>query len=124
MYKGGKIMLSLSVLTISTFVGLLNQCVKQISETTFKKDITRYIPLFSLGFGIILGIVGYFAPGVDMGDNIIEAFFIGLSAGAASTGVHQVGKQLGKEPSDVEEVGSVEYQEEDNEEEKEDDEWN
>ena len=33
---------------------------------------------------------------VDMGNNLIEAIFIGLSAGAAATGVNQVGRQLTK----------------------------
>ena len=31
-----------------------------------------------------------------MGNNLIEAIFIGLSAGAAATGVNQVGRQLTK----------------------------
>lgn len=33
---------------------------------------------------------------VEMGNNIIEAIFIGISAGAAATGIHQIGKQFGK----------------------------
>ena len=48
-------------------------------------------------FGLILGIAGYYTPNVEMGANLIEAIFIGLSAGAAATGVNQVGKQLGKD---------------------------
>jgi hypothetical protein len=32
-----------------------------------------------------------------MGSNLIEAIFIGLSAGAAATGINQVGKQLSKD---------------------------
>ena len=88
-------MLEFSVATITVFVGLLNQLVKFISKTYFKFDIKKYIPLFSIGFGLILGIAGFFMPNVDMGNNIIEAIFIGIAAGCASTGVHQVGKQLG-----------------------------
>ena len=29
-----------------------------------------------------------------MGSDLLEAIFIGISAGSASTGVHQIGKQL------------------------------
>ena len=32
-----------------------------------------------------------------MGSNLVEAIFIGISAGSASTGVHQIGKQLSKD---------------------------
>jgi hypothetical protein len=67
-----------------------------IGKQCFKKDIRRVIPIFSLIFGLALGIAGYFTPNVDMGGNLVEAVFIGLSAGAAATGVNQVGKQLGK----------------------------
>lgn len=93
-------MLEFSIATISVFVGLLNQLVKFIASTYFKFDIKKYIPLFSIGFGLILGIAGFFMPNVEMGNNIIEAIFIGLSAGAAATGVHQVGKQLWDESDD------------------------
>ena len=90
-------MLEFSIITISAFVGVLNEIVKYISKNVFKKDISRYIPLFSLGFGIILGIAGFYTPNVAMGNNIIEAIFIGLSAGSAATGIHQIPKQLMKE---------------------------
>lgn len=89
-------MLEFSIITISTFVAILNEVVKYISSSVFKKNITRYIPMFSIIFGIILGIVGFYIPDVDMGSNIVEAIFIGISAGSAATGVHQIGKQLYK----------------------------
>ena len=82
-----------SIVTISAFVGVLNEVVKKIASI-FNKDINKFIPLFSIGFGIILGICGYFIPNVKMGNNIIEAIFIGISSGAAATGCHQVYKQL------------------------------
>ena len=94
-------MLEFSIVTISSFVGALNQIVKYISKSVFKKDISRYIPLFSIGFGIILGIAGYYIPKVEMGSNIIEAIFIGIAAGSAATGFHQVGKQLSKDDTSV-----------------------
>ena len=88
-------MLQFSIITISTFVGILNEALKIIASSVFKKDITKYIPLFSVIFGIGLGVAGYYTTNVDMGNNLIE-IFIGLAAGCASTGIHQIGKQLTK----------------------------
>ena len=90
-------MLQFSILTIGTFVTMLDSITIFIGKACFKKDIRKVIPIFSLIFGLILGIAGYYTPNVEMGANLIEAIFIGLSAGAAATGVNQVGKQLGKD---------------------------
>jgi hypothetical protein len=89
-------MLELSIITISSFVTFLDTVTMVIGRQCFKKDINRFIPIFSLVYGLALGIAGYYTPNVDMGSNIIEAIFIGLSAGAAATGINQVGKQLSK----------------------------
>ena len=89
-------MLQFSILTIRTFGTMLDSITIFIGKACFKKDIKKVIPIFSLIFGLALGIAGYYTPNVDMGANLIEAIFIGLSAGAAATGVNQVGKQLGK----------------------------
>ena len=94
-------MLQFSILTIGTFVTMLDSMTIFIGKQCFKKDIRRVIPIFSLIFGLALGIAGYFTPNVDMGGNLVEAVFIGLSAGAAATGINQVGKQLGKEEDDA-----------------------
>lgn len=96
-------MLEFSIATISVFVSTLNELTKYITKTYIKKDISRYIPLFSLLYGLILGISGFFIPSVEMGSNIVEAIFIGLSAGAASTGIHQVYKQQTKTDTSIEE---------------------
>lgn len=95
-------MLEFSIVTITAFVAALNECVKYVGKTAFKKDMNPYIPIFSLSFGIVLGICGYFTSGVEMGHNLIEAVFIGLTAGATSTGIHQVGKQLYKATNESE----------------------
>lgn len=89
-------MLELSIITISSFVTFLDTVTMIIGRQCFKKDINRFIPIFSLVYGLALGIAGYYTPNIDMGSNIIEAIFIGLSAGAAATGINQVGKQLSK----------------------------
>lgn len=86
-------MLEFSIATITIFVGVLNQGVKYLASTYLKKDIKKYIPILSVVFGIALSLAGYYVKDVEMGNNIIEAIFIGISAGAASTGVHQIYKQ-------------------------------
>lgn len=91
-------MLQFSIITITTFVTILNNIVIYIADKCFPevagKDFKKYIPLFSIAFGLILGVIGYLTPNVEMGNNMIEAIFIGLSAGSAATGVDQIGKQL------------------------------
>lgn len=82
-----------SILTISPFVGILNEATKSIAKC-FKKDINRYIPIFSLVYGVILGIAGYYIPDLDFGHNLVEAIFAGLVGGGAATGVHQTFHQL------------------------------
>ena len=89
-------MLTFSIITITAFVSFLDTLTISIMKNFVKGDFKKFIPLFSLAYGLGLGIAGYYTPNVDMGTNIIEAIFIGLSAGAAATGVDQVGKQLGK----------------------------
>lgn len=89
-------MLEFTIATISVFVATLNELVKTISMKCFNYDIKKFIPLFSIGFGLILGILGYFAPNVTMGNNIIEAIFIGIAAGGNAVGFHQIYKQLSK----------------------------
>lgn len=90
-------MLEFSILTIGTFVTMLDSITLFTAEQWFKKDIRKVIPIFSLAYGLILGVAGFYIPTVDMGANIVEAITIGLSAGAAATGVNQVGKQLKKD---------------------------
>ena len=85
-----------SIVTISAFVAILNETTKTIAKS-LGYNINRLIPICSLIFGVILGVVGYYTPNVQLGNNLIEAIFIGLSAGAASTGCHQVYKQLSKD---------------------------
>lgn len=89
-----------SILTISPFVGVLNEATKSIAKC-FKKDISRYIPIFSLVYGVILGIAGYYIPDLDFGNNLVEAIFAGLVGGGAATGVHQTFHQLSSKTDDA-----------------------
>lgn len=89
-------MLQFSIITITTFVTMLVSTTRYIATACFRKDISRTLPIFSIVYGVALALAGYYATNVDMGNNVIEAFFIGLSAGAAATGFNQVGKQLYK----------------------------
>lgn len=85
-----------SIITIASFVTMLNELVKYFGNVIFKKDINKWIPLCSVIFGILLGIAGYYVKDVEMGNNLIEAIFIGMSAGSSATGVNQIKKQMYK----------------------------
>lgn len=90
--------MKLSIVTIGAFVASLNEATKYISKTFFNKDITKFIPICSVVYGILLALVGYFfVPESDFGTDIIEAIIIGISAGSASTGIHQIGRQISKD---------------------------
>ena len=100
-------MLEFSIITISSAVTVLNDTVKNISTHVFNKDISRYIPIFSVLFGILLGVAGFYLTDVDMGENVVEAIFIGIAAGSAATGVNQISKQLNKTPKNKINVDSL-----------------
>lgn len=90
--------MKLSIVTIGAFVASLNEATKYISKTFFNKDITKFIPICSVVYGILLALVGYFfVPESGFGTDIIEAIIIGISAGSASTGIHQIGRQISKD---------------------------
>jgi len=90
-------MLEFSIVTISVFVSTLNEITKALVKGIFKKEINKFIPLFSIAYGIGLAIIAFYTGIENFGNNLVEAMFIGLSSGAAATGYHQVGKQLFKE---------------------------
>jgi len=85
-----------SIITITSFVTLLNDIVIYIAKTSFDKDVKKYIPITSIIFGMILGAFGYCIPDMDTGSNLVESLFLGISAGASAVGINQVGKQLDK----------------------------
>lgn len=57
----------------------------------------RFIPIVVGVVGGGLGVAGlYTMPDFPVG-NIIDAVAVGIASGLASTGLHQIGKQLSKE---------------------------
>lgn len=55
----------------------------------------RFIPTFCGAMGLVLGVVAFIAwPGYIPAENPLVAAAIGVVSGFASTGVHQVIKQL------------------------------
>ena len=100
----------LTIVTISAFVAALNQATKYIGNIFIKREIAKYIPICSVIYGLILGIIGFYLPNANMGNNLVEAILIGISAGSASTGCHQIVKQLTKpvtSPSDEQSTDST-----------------
>ena len=111
-------MLEFSIITLSTFVTILVSTTRYVASI-FKRDISYYLPIFAIIYGVILAVCGYYFTNVDMGSNIIEAIFIGISTGAGACGINQVGKQLNKKgnsntedvPSDNEFPAMIEFDE-------------
>ena len=89
-------MLEFSSITMSTFVIVMNELTKTVAKNVFGKDINKFIPIFSLVYGIILGLVGFYC-GAGGFEKPVESVFIGLASGAAATGYHQIGHQLMKD---------------------------
>ena len=86
----------LTIVTIGAFVAALNQATKYIATNFIKRDISKFIPICSVIYGLVLGIIGFYLPNANMGNTLVEAVLIGISAGSASTGCHQIVKQLTK----------------------------
>ena len=95
-------MLEFSIISLSTFVTILVSTTRYI-VTIFKKDISYYLPIFAIFYGVILAVCGYYFTDVEIGNNIIEAVFIGISSGAGACGINQVGKQLNKKGNSINE---------------------
>ena len=54
----------------------------------------KYIPVIVATCGALLGVAGLYLMPSFPADNVIDALAIGIESGLASTGAHQVGKQL------------------------------
>jgi FtsH-binding integral membrane protein len=62
-----------------------------------KESLIRVIPVIAVVFGVVLGIVAFFAtPDIIAADNVFTAILIGGASGLAATGTNQIFKQLGK----------------------------
>lgn len=88
--------MELTIAMITAFVGVFNEGTKSIAKS-LGKDINKYIPIFSIIYGVIFGVCGYFMPDTTVGATLLESIVIGVSAGLASTGCHQVFHQLSKD---------------------------
>lgn len=86
-----------SIIAITSFVTVINNALIYIASTTFGFDIRKYIPMVSVILGLIMGVIGYYSSNIEMGSNLMEAVFIGVSAGSAATGINQIGKQMTKD---------------------------
>ena len=76
-------MLKFSIITLTAFVTVLVSTTRYVFKV-FNKDISRYLPLFAMAYGIILAVCGYYFTDISFGDTIIDAIFIGLT-NASST---------------------------------------
>lgn len=78
---------------------LLCYLIGEIYKVLFKskEDLYKLIPIFVTLFGGLLGLVMHLVePSFLNVNSIISALEIGLISGAASTGMHQMVKQIWK----------------------------
>lgn len=86
----------ISVPAIATAVYLIIEVLKKVFNNSEK--FLRFIPLISLGLGVIAGIVCfYFIPSIIPATNVVVAIIIGGASGLTATGTNQIVKQLTKD---------------------------
>ena len=83
-------------------ITILCYLIGEIYKVVFKskEDLYKLIPVFVTLFGGLLGLGMYYLDEAYLSvTNVVSALEIGLVSGAASTGLHQVLKQLLKKDS-------------------------
>lgn len=78
---------------------LLCYLIGEIYKVLFKskEDLYKLIPIFVTLLGGLVGLMMYYVePSFLKVDSIVSALEIGLISGAASTGMHQMVKQIWK----------------------------
>lgn len=78
-------------------VVLLCYLIGEIIKVLFKnkEDLYKLIPIFVTLFGGLIGVLMFYVdPDFLKLESVISSFEIGLISGAASTGMHQIVKQI------------------------------
>ena len=79
------------VVIVYSVIAVINQAVNG------NEKLKRFIPLISMGLGVILAIIAFYAiPSIIPAENIFAAIIIGGASGLSTTGIHQAFKQLKK----------------------------
>ncbi len=88
-----------SISAITLIVYWLINLGKQIANNN--ENFMRFIPSIATAFGVILGVIIYFAlPQMAIAENVLFAIIIGGVSGLAATGSNQIIKQLKKYNTD------------------------
>lgn len=85
-----------SLIMITLVTGVLSQIVKKSLPKFTTKDLTNFIPIVSILFGVILSIICYFTGFLYVGDGLFESIIYGVIAATGMTGLHQVPTQIRK----------------------------
>lgn len=87
---------------ITATVATLDQATKWFCNVILHKNVNKYIPMFSVVFGLIVGIVCWWQFNELLPDNTtwFQSMVIGVTSGSSSTGLHQIEKQLTKSNCD------------------------
>lgn len=93
----------LEIVSVPAIVMIVYGVTAAINYAVKKKEtFQRFVPLISLGLGIALGIVAFYAvPTIIPAENIFTAIVIGGASGLSTTSICQAIKQM-KKPVDAE----------------------
>jgi len=88
----------LSALSVPVIVALVYWIINLIKYTTNNNEkFKRFIPLTSMGLGIVISIIAYYTvPGVLPTTNVVTGMVMGAASGLTATGTNQIIKQLSK----------------------------
>ena len=93
----------LEMISVPSIVAIVYSVIAVINQAVNGNEkFKRFIPLISMGLGVVLAIIAFYAvPTIIPAENIFVAIIIGGASGLSTTGIHQVFKQL-KKPNDTE----------------------
>lgn len=88
----------LNVASVPAIVAVVYWIVNIIKYTTKNSEnVLRFVPLISLGLGVLCGLICFVAiPDFMPTDNIIVAVVFGGASGLTATGFNQIFKQIKK----------------------------
>lgn len=88
----------LNIASVPAIVAVVYWIVNLIKYTTKNNEkVLRFVPLISLGLGVLCGLICFIAiPDIMPTDNIIVAVVFGGASGLTATGFNQIFKQFKK----------------------------
>ncbi len=83
-------------ITVPVIVAVVYTGIALLKKATGSSEkVQRFMPLIAAGFGIVLGIIAFYAlPQAMPATDVFTAILVGGASGLAATGANQIVKQL------------------------------